>query len=546
MDNNMEPGSLTGKQLIRKSDAILEVQKIAEGEGLLVKESDGGIKLEEEVKEKIIRAFKEEAIEEDIPEKKVRRVFMRDEIDEEEKAQSAALKALEEARKEIAETSEEEHQEAEGLEAEITGQKDLNLSQAELVMVSSPEHAMGLSYSPGKVPRIVALAARKKAEKMIEDAFKLGIPVVEIVDWDCKNFKELKIGEEIPENIYPFAAKALALIYRIKPDAYLVRFVKPAKEVKSKNKTKLKKRIAAMEDILNLSRLSVEVGEDLYKYKDEMNTQLELTSSRLTAELGLPLPQVDIKSANGLKPDEFILKLREVTYRHDHLDTSFEPPTLFFQLQSALKSLVYEYSYELLGYPETEALLANIKKSNPSLVKSLFPHHFTVGALRFVLRGLLKEKIPIKDMETILQTIEDNISHTTDPELLIEYIRSAFSHFISSTYRDEQGNLNVILLSREVELMIMESIREAANVRWLDMDYDLGIELLTDMNKQLQKTGELGIPVMFLTSPIIRRFVRKITEASFPGIPVLAYSEISPLAPVKTVGLVNLGKQKGA
>jgi flagellar biosynthesis component FlhA len=145
-------------------------------------------------------------------------------------------------------------------------------------------------------------------------------------------------------------------------------------------------------------------------------------------------------------------------------------------------------------------------------------------------------------MKTILQTIEDNLPHTADPELLVEYIRAAFSRYISNAYKDESGTLNVVLLSSEVEQRIMESIKENMNVRWLDINYKEGLELLTRIGMELTSVQKLGLPVVLLTSPVIRRFTRKITEINFPEIPVVSYSEVAPVTMVKTIGIVKFGK----
>lgn len=528
---------------------------LAGEEGILIKRENGHLELGEDVKEKIIRAFKEKDKDRSSPEdaRKITgpHILMRYEKTGEEgkddEETRAAVRVIEEdmkAKKEESEFDIESATDTSNAKLIIRIKKESpNLTQAEAVMVKGPNYAVGLDYKPGRIPVIVALGKGKKAHWLMDCAFKLDIPVVEVHDWNTGNFKQIDLGQEIPENMYPSAARVLALIYRMKPDAYFVRYVKPYKKVRSKHKPKVRKRFREFEDILRFSLLTVEVGEELYKYRKEMEKQLELTSSRLSAEMGFPIPKVSIQIVEDLRDGEYLLKVKEMTHDAGTLNLSYEPPDLFYPLQSSFRSIVYDMGGDLLGYPEVESLLESVKKTNPGLVKSLFPSQFTVGALRFVLRGLLAERIPIRDMTTILQTIEEHISHTTDPELLIEYIRTAFSHFISNAYRDKKGNLNVILLSAEVERKIMESIKESMNIRWLDMKYDEGLEILTNIGNEMKSVREIGMPAVILTSPIIRRFIRKITETNFPGVPVLSYSEITPMTPVKTVGIVKMGKK---
>ncbi|MCE1246595.1 MAG: FHIPEP family type III secretion protein [Firmicutes bacterium] len=524
------------------------VDILGKEEGLLVKKEDGKLELGEDVKEMIIRAFKEETEEPvqeaDDPARVTRRIFMRDDEDVAPE-ETAALKVINDEIKTIreeniienAEQSIISHQSEQHRKSE-----NPNVTHAEVVIVKDTDYAVGVTYSPGMVPKVVAMGEDQDALAVITNAFELEIPVVEVTNWDFDCYRELQLGKDIPESMYPVAAKALALIYRLKPDAQLVRFIKPMEKISGKVKSAVKKRARELEDVMRFAQLSVDVGEDLFHYREELQKQLELISNRLTAELGLPIPKTAIRSAEWLKPGEFQLKFKELTHESGTLDLTFEPPELFNPLQAAFRKLVYVYAYELLGYPEIEVLLDNLKKTDPGLVKSLFPHQFTIGALRFVLRGLLKEKIPVRDMKTILQTIEENLPYTSDPELLVEYIRAAFSRYISNAYKDETGTLNVVLFSSEVEQLIMESIKENMSVRWLDINYKEGLELLTRIGMELTSVQKLGLPFVLLTSPVIRRFTRKITEINFPEVPVVSYSEVAPVAMVKTIGIVKYAK----
>ena len=533
------------------------VHILADEDGITVEGEDGKLELGE-VKEIIIRAFKEEESEDDFDfyddEESVKgpRIFMRDDKIEEdgeiqEETVAAAVRVLEEERKAIKDetgkviesTSEDEI--AENIEEHSREKGGIN--KAEIIMVGDADHALALSYTPGDIPRVVAKGKKKKAHKLLEDAFKLDIPVVEVINWNYHKFDELNEGEEIPDSMFPTAAKALGLVYRLKSDAHLVRYVKPLKKTVTKGMKKAKQRIKELEKPLSFAGLSLDVNEYLYQLNDDLNTQLELTASRLSAELGLPVPRIEIKKVSSLENGEYVLKLKEVEYCTGILDLNFAPPDLFYPLQSKFRTMVYDLGHELLGYAEVEMLIDNLRKTNPSLVKFLMPEHLSSGALRFILKGLLREKIPIKDMNTILETIEENIAYTVDPELLVEYIRSAFARFISRAYMDKSGNLNVLLLSAKVERKIGESIRESPNMRWLDLkDGDI-LRFLTNLGMELSKIQDLEIPVVILTSPMIRRFIRKVTETSFPEIPVLSYSEISPMTPVKTVGVVKIDKE---
>jgi flagellar biosynthesis protein FlhA len=265
-----------------------------------------------------------------------------------------------------------------------------------------------------------------------------------------------------------------------------------------------------------------------------------MTTGRLVSELGLLIPDVKIKSVPYLKGGEFILRIKGIIYDAGEMDTRQEIPKAFYYLQSRFRTLIHNFGYEILTYSDTEELVKNLKKYHPGLYKSLFPHRLTIGALRYILKSLLKEYLPIKDMVTILETIDENIQNTNDPEQMVEYIRSALAQYISNKHKDSEGVINVITLSPETERKLLGCIRESMNVRWLDIDYNEGLNLLASLSNELRTLEILNVPVAILTSPVLRRFIRKITESTYPEIPVLSYSEIAPMTKVRTLGTISL------
>jgi type III secretion system FlhB-like substrate exporter len=524
-------------------------------EEVLLVEKNGHLELEQEVKQKIINAFKETPEKSEISENPDHepRIFSargkEEEIVREEeqvkKITAAVVKMIGEEQKSRCDfqcIQDEDSRTRGKLRNEVINklQKEKpTLANAELLLVKGTEYAVGLIYSPGRIPYVAVTGKKKQAEKLIEEAFKLEIPVIEVTDWNTTRFSDIKPAQEIPDSLHPFAARALALIYRIQPGSHYVRFIKP--KVKStKNTRKSKKFVEKYADALSVDILSIEISPEIYSFRDELTKQLDMTINRLVSELGLIIPDVKVCQVSYLKGGEFILKIKGVTYDVGEMDTKLESPDIFYHLQSRFRALIHNFGYELLSFTDTQELVSNVKKHHPALCNSLFPHRFTIGALRYILKGLLKEYISIKDMVSILETIDGNIQNTNDPEQMVEYIRSALAQYISNRYKDGEGVINVIVLSQEAENKILGSIKEAMNVRWLDIDYNEGLSLLTSLSNELKTVEVLNIPVAILTSPAIRRFIRKITESSYPEIPVLSYSEIAPMTTVKTVGTINL------
>jgi type III secretion system FlhB-like substrate exporter len=557
-DNSTSSG--TGRpagDVLKNIDSTESLIPLSEGDGLLV-EKNGHLELEQEVKEKILKAFKEEAPPPENPEEACSppgdegdvphtpRIFssLEEEGALEKIAAVAAVKALEEERKAKAEPPAEDsppgpQEMPPRVLAKLKSEKP-GMVNGEVVMLSPRGAAVALEYKPGMIPRVVAAASRQKALPLLREAIRLEIPVVQVDGWEREKLGELKAGMEIPAEMYSAAATALAATYKVRPEARLVKLITLGGREKTPRRDRSRKLVRKYGGLLKVPPLSVEVSEDLYRDRDFLKQQLEVVTVSVVSHLGLIVPTPEIEKSDIPGEGQFFLKLRGISHDMGSLDLEMEPPELFYPLQNRFRHLLNTYGFELLGYAETEALLESVKKKSPGLVKSLFPHHFTIGGLRFVLRGLLREQVPIKDLVGILEAIDSRIPDTVDPEMLIEYVRARFATQISNNFKDSGGSINALILHPGTEQKIMGSIKESNNVRWLDMEYSLGLQFLTNLIAELEAAVNLGINPVILTSPVLRRFVRKITETSLPRIPVLSYNEIAPMTQVKAVGIINL------
>jgi flagellar biosynthesis protein FlhA len=119
--------------------------------------------------------------------------------------------------------------------------------------------------------------------------------------------------------------------------------------------------------------------------------------------------------------------------------------------------VILSHASELLGRKEVNLLLEHMKKTDRFVVDDIVPSAVSVGELHKVLGNLLEEKIPIRDLSTILQTLGDFATKIKDPELLTEYVRQALKRTITHKFT-EDGTLKVITLSEKVENAIMGSV----------------------------------------------------------------------------------------
>ncbi|MCE7871050.1 hypothetical protein DYH09_11825 [bacterium CPR1] len=405
------------------------------------------------------------------------------------------------------------------------------LGQAEVVLLQGMEHAAVLAYTPGETPVTLAAVRGKEVEELLWCAQEMNLPLVD-VPLEEVNLSQFPIDEEIPEPAYRVVAQCLALVQRARPGPTPVRLLRSV----GKLPTGLRKRLAckAGEVLgqLEVARVALQVGSD--SDSAELREAMLKLALRLELELGIILSDISLRVLPELTEGQFRLALRDVVVSQGQFDIQ--------NLDSLLRDIaraVEQNAWRLLGYRETEALLDNLRKTHSGLVKELFPQRFSLTSLRVILRNLLREGISIRDLASILEALVEFRGHSQDPDQLTEFVRSSFSHFLCAKFSDDEGVLHALILEPSAERSVLAGLRESSSALWLDLDLDTSLKILTSVSRGLQRAGEIGVPVVVLCSPRPRRFLRRLIEPSFPMVAVLAYSEVAPLAEVRTFGLIG-------
>jgi flagellar biosynthesis protein FlhA len=190
-----------------------------------------------------------------------------------------------------------------------------------------------------------------------------------------------------------------------------------------------------------------------------------------------------------------------------------------------LSETIKTHADELLTRQEVVRLLDHVKTTNKGFVEDVIPAIITVSALQKILSNLLKERLPIKDMNTILETICDFGNVTKDPDLLTEYVRQAFKRTISRMYVKE-NKINVITLDPEVEKNIMSSVRKTDHGSYVSMEPNSMQKIMTSLIGEIKKVNGQYEKIIVLTSPVVRFYFKKMTEQFLPDISVLSFNEI--------------------
>ncbi len=202
-----------------------------------------------------------------------------------------------------------------------------------------------------------------------------------------------------------------------------------------------------------------------------------------------------------------------------------------------LTELIKAHSPELLGRQETSALLDNIKSHYPVVVDELVPGLLTVGEVQRVLQNLLRERIPIRNLVMILETLADAARVSKDVDYLTEKVRAALARHISAEYA-ENGLLSVITVDPRLESLLAEAVRRGEDAFAL-LDPNTVSRIYTSLTRQISLAQNAGLQPIVLCSPSVRLALKRLTERAAPQLVVLSYSEIAPGLKVESIGQIT-------
>ena len=300
-------------------------------------------------------------------------------------------------------------------------------------------------------------------------------------------------------------------------------------------------------------------------------------------ELGIVVPVIRIRDNIQLKPNEYVIKIKGNTVARGELllnhylamspgvddesiigiettEPAFGMPALWINeemkeraelagytivdppsvVATHLTAVIKRHAHELLGRQEVHVLIQNLKESYPALVEELVPGILSVGDIQKVLAKLLKEKVSIRDLVTIFETLADYGTHTKDPDILTEYVRQALSRQITQQYTDGSEPIKVITLGPGAERKIAESVQQTEHGSYLAMDPVYSQTLYHRISEEVNKLSQKGLEPIILTSPTVRMYLRQLLERSLQDVPILSYSELEPNVEIQSVGVVNL------
>jgi flagellar biosynthesis protein FlhA len=348
------------------------------------------------------------------------------------------------------------------------------------------------------------------------------------------------------------------------------------------------KPIERTEDLLKVDTIGLEIGYGLIPLVDsnqggDLLERISTIRKQLAGELGIVVPPIRIRDNVRLKPNEYQIKIKgirvagfELMHDHvlainpgylvEHLD-GFDTKEPAFGLNATwvlpnlrdiaeakqftvveptavvathITEVIRQSSSEIVTRQDVQHLVDTLKEDFPALVTTVIPEMVSLGTLHKVLQALLSERIPVRDLATIVETVSDYVTVTKETDVLAEYVRMAIKRQITELYKDATGKINVFTIDPAIEQKLSDSVQNTKQGLMLVLDPALTDLLLRKLGDQAERMQTAGLVPAVICSPNIRLALRRLVEASCPTLAVISYNEILPTAELVSVGMVRL------
>jgi len=337
--------------------------------------------------------------------------------------------------------------------------------------------------------------------------------------------------------------------------------------------------------LLSYDPMELEIGFGLIPLVDvaqggDLLERITMIRRHAARELGIVVPPIRVRDNLQLKPSTYVIKIYGLEVARAEVmvsrllamnpgtatqpiegipttEPAFNLPALWIPesgrgdaemagytvidptsvIATHLTEIIKSHAPDLLGRQETSSLLDNVKQHYPVVIEELIPNLLTVGEVQRVLQNLLRERIPIRNLLLILESLADGARQSKDIDYLTERVRVALARHICAEY-SEDGLLSVITVDPRLETLLGEAVRRGEDAYAL-LDPQTVAKIYTSLTKQIQAAQAAGLHPIVLCSPTIRLALKRLTERAAPSLVVLSYSEIAPGLRVESIGQIS-------
>ncbi len=343
-----------------------------------------------------------------------------------------------------------------------------------------------------------------------------------------------------------------------------------------------------VDHLLNLDTIELEVGYGLIPLVDKQQDgtllgRIRAIRRQFASELGIIIPPIHIRDNLNLSPAQYRLMIKgvetastELMVNHylamdpggtaqpiDGLDTvepAFHLPAKWIPqereeearfagytvvdnstvIATHLTEIIRNNAHNLLGRQDVQHLMDNLAKTSPKAVEELIPGILSLGVVQKVLQNLLRERISIRDILSIVETLADFAPVGKDPDLLTEYVRQRIAKGMIAPYLQEGKLLHVITFDRNLEEILTKNVKHTDHGAYLALDPRLAEEIIKAVTKEVGQQAASNTQPVLMTTPSLRRHVRKLIESSLPIVFVVSHAEIVDGINLQAIGKVSL------
>ena len=209
-------------------------------------------------------------------------------------------------------------------------------------------------------------------------------------------------------------------------------------------------------------------------------------------------------------------------------------------LVTHLSDTLKKFAHLILEREGTQKLLDLIKDKNPTLVSELLPDLVNVGIIQRTLQNILREKVPIKNLTLILETIADMAHITKVPDDLSEQARKKLGMYFVKELEESSNKLVALTLDPMLEQSLVNSVKRSQFDVGLAMQPEITQSLISQIEPKINEMVNAGLSPILVTTSDLRLALRRFLEPSYPQLYILSYQEIPTETMIEPYGAIVL------